>query len=73
MPSSSQRPVIASMRSHWLKGRQIGGARVSEHHANFLVNVGGATAADILALMRLIQEKVRRDSGIELEPEVHFL
>jgi UDP-N-acetylmuramate dehydrogenase len=56
-----------------LKGKQVGGARVSEHHANFLVNVGGATAADILALMRLIQEKVRRDSGIELEPEVHFL
>jgi UDP-N-acetylmuramate dehydrogenase len=56
-----------------LKGMQIGGARVSEHHANFLVNIGGATAADVLALMRLVQEKVRRDSGIELEPEVHFL
>jgi UDP-N-acetylmuramate dehydrogenase len=56
-----------------LKGMQIGGARVSEHHANFLVNAGGATAADVLALMRLVQEKVREDSGIVLEPEVHFL
>jgi UDP-N-acetylmuramate dehydrogenase len=52
---------------------QIGGARVSEHHANFLVNAGGATAADVMALMRLVQEKVREDSGIVLEPEVHFL
>ena len=56
-----------------LKGMQVGGARVSEQHANFLVNIGGATAADVMALMRLVQEKVRRDSGIDLEPEVHFL
>nr|WP_240191606.1 UDP-N-acetylmuramate dehydrogenase [Desulfoprunum benzoelyticum] len=56
-----------------LKGARIGGAMVSERHANFLVNTGGATAADVLALMRLVQEKVRQDSGVELEPEVHFL
>lgn len=56
-----------------LKGMAVGGAMVSEKHANFLVNTGGATAADVLALMRLVQERVRRDSGIELEPEVHFL
>ena len=56
-----------------LKGTRIGGAMVSKQHANFLVNTGGATAADVLALMRLVQEKVRQDSGVELEPEVHFL
>lgn len=56
-----------------LKGVAVGGAMVSEKHANFLVNTGGATAADILALMRLVQDTVRRDSGIELEPEVHVL
>lgn len=55
------------------KGRQIGGAMVSLEHANFLVNTGGATAADVIALMRLIQQKVKTDSGIELEPEVHFI
>ena len=56
-----------------LKGVAVGGAMVSEKHANFLVNTGGAKAADILALMRLVQDRVRRDSGIELEPEVHVL
>ena len=56
-----------------LKGMAVGGAMVSEKHANFLVNAGGATAADVLALMQLIQDKVRQDSGVELEPEVHFL
>jgi UDP-N-acetylmuramate dehydrogenase len=56
-----------------LKGTRVGGAMVSERHANFLVNTGGATAADVLTLMRLVQDKVRQDSGIELEPEVHFL
>ena len=55
------------------KGKQIGGAKVSEVHANFLVNCGGATAADMFSLMHFVQDKVKHDSGIELEPEVHFL
>lgn len=53
-----------------LKGCRIGGAVVSERHANFIVNVGGATASDILELMHLVQEKVCSWSGIKLEPEV---
>ena len=56
-----------------LKGMRIGGAMISEKHGNFLVNTGGATAADIFRLMRIVQEKVKNDSGISLEPEVHFL
>lgn len=56
-----------------LKGMTVGGAMVSPVHANFLVNCGGATAADVVALMRMVQEKVRKDSGHVLEPEVHFL
>lgn len=56
-----------------LKGCSIGGAQVSEVHANFIVNTGGATAADILSLMRLIQDKVEEAYGIELQPEVRFL
>ena len=56
-----------------LKGRRVGGAMVSPQHANFIVNTGTATAADILALMKLVQKAVYDRSGIMLEPEVHIL
>ncbi len=56
-----------------LKGMIVGGAMISEHHGNFLVNKGGATAADVLCLMKIVQAKVKIDSGIDLEPEVHFI
>ncbi len=55
------------------KGLKVGGAMVSPAHANFLVNTGGATAADIINLMMLVQARVKKESGIELEPEVHFI
>lgn len=53
-----------------LKGSQIGHAAVSDVHANFVVNQGGATARDILTLIDTIQQKARTGSGIELETEV---
>jgi UDP-N-acetylmuramate dehydrogenase len=53
-----------------LKGHQIGGAQVSEKHANFFLNTGGATAADILALIEYAREAVYRKFGVWLEPEV---
>lgn len=53
-----------------LKGTRVGGAVVSEKHANFIVNDGGATAADIVALMQVVQDAVRTHAGIELEPEI---
>ncbi|MDK9708743.1 MAG: UDP-N-acetylmuramate dehydrogenase [Desulforhopalus sp.] len=56
-----------------LKGLRVGGAMVSERHANFLVNTGSATAADVLRLMTKIQKKVQEDWGVCLEPEVHFI
>lgn len=56
-----------------LKGYAIGGAQVSEKHAGFVINRGGATSADILALMDHIRETVLRRSGIELEPEVRII
>jgi UDP-N-acetylmuramate dehydrogenase len=56
-----------------LKGTKIGGAMVSEKHANFLINHGDATATDVVALMRSVQKKVKEDCGIDLEPEVHFI
>ncbi len=56
-----------------LKGRQIGGARVSEKHANFIVNVDGATAADIEYLINEVQAVVQRKTGIKLNPEVRII
>ena len=56
-----------------LKGYQVGGAAVSEKHAGFVVNVGGATAADVHAVIEHVQEEVLRQFGVSLEPEVLFL
>lgn len=56
-----------------LRGFKVGGAQVSQVHTNFLVNTGGATAADFLELARLIREKVKAGSGIELEEEVRIV
>lgn len=56
-----------------LKGFSIGGAQVSEKHAGFVINRGGATSADILALIAEIQRRVALSSGIHLEPEVRIL
>ncbi|MGC5325615.1 UDP-N-acetylmuramate dehydrogenase [Brevibacillus sp. SYSU BS000544] len=53
-----------------LKGFSIGGAQVSEIHANFIVNRGGATAADVLTLMEHIQSTVKEKFGVEMHPEV---
>ncbi len=56
-----------------LKGRRVGGAAVSEKHAGFIVNTGGATCADVLELVRIIQETVLRETGVSLEREVQLV
>lgn len=56
-----------------LKGTRVGDAEVSPVHANFIVNTGHATTADIEQLITLIQEKVHAQFGVELEREVFFL
>ncbi|KPV39498.1 UDP-N-acetylenolpyruvoylglucosamine reductase [Thiohalorhabdus denitrificans] len=56
-----------------LKGTRLGGAEVSERHANFIVNRGQASAADIEGLIRLVQERVAEDAGVTLEPEVRIV
>jgi UDP-N-acetylmuramate dehydrogenase len=56
-----------------LKGFRIGGAEVSPMHANYFVNVGGATSADVTGLMRRARRTVRERFGAELEPEVKLI
>jgi UDP-N-acetylmuramate dehydrogenase len=56
-----------------LKGTRVGGAVVSERHANYIVNEGGATAADVLRLLDIMRERVVQVFGIELEMEVQFV
>jgi len=53
-----------------LRGFSIGGAQVSEKHTGFIINKGGATANDVIALIKAVREKVHADSGIWLEPEI---
>lgn len=56
-----------------LKGMRLGGARVSDVHANFIVNEGGATASDVVRLMSKVQMTVRDVHGVELKPEIRFI
>ena len=55
-----------------LKGYRIGGAAISEKHAGFAVNLGGATAADVKALLAQVSETVNNSTGILLEPEIRI-
>lgn len=56
-----------------LKGYTVGGAQVSEKHSGFVINTGNATAADILTLIKNVQQKVQTQFGVLLEPEVCML
>ena len=56
-----------------LKGLTVGGAQVSEKHAGFVINRGGATCADVLALVDEVRERVLRETGVTLEREVRLL
>jgi UDP-N-acetylmuramate dehydrogenase len=53
-----------------LKGARVGDAQVSEKHANFMVNVGHARAADVLALIKKVRAAVKKRSGVKLELEL---
>lgn len=74
--SAFKRPVggyaAALIDQAGLKGYRIGGAAVSSKHAGFVVNVENATAADVLALLAYVADKVFDDSGIRLEPEIRL-
>ncbi len=74
--STFKRPVggyaAALIQEAGLKGYRVGDAAVSEKHSGFVVNLGQATAADVLTLMSRVRETVKANSGIELEPEVRI-
>lgn len=56
-----------------LKGLTVGGAQVSEKHAGFIINIGGATCGDVRTLIKLVQDKVMEAQGVHLEPEVRII
>ena len=74
--SAFKRPVggyaAALIDNAGLKGHRVGNAAVSEKHAGFVVNLGGATAEDVKNLLEDVSDRVFRDSGIRLEPEVRI-
>ena len=55
-----------------MRGHRVGGAQVSEKHCGFVVNTGGATAADVLQVIEDVRAAVRETAGVELEPEVRL-
>jgi len=56
-----------------LKGFKVGGAQISEMHANFIINTGNATCRDVLMLMEIIKQEVKEKKGIELQSEVRYI
>jgi UDP-N-acetylmuramate dehydrogenase len=61
------------IESAGLKGARVGGAQVSDVHANFIVNTGGATATDVVELVTIVRDAVKESNGIELRPEIRFV
>lgn len=70
-PSSHPAGKLIDMAG--LKGTQMGGAKISEKHANFIMNTGSASADDVLKLMAIVQEKVFQEFNVRLEPEVKIV
>ncbi len=70
---TEQYPAGFLIEQAGLKGFRMGNAQVSDRHANFIMNAGGATAREIAALIEYVQERVWRDFAQRLEPEVQFI
>jgi len=56
-----------------LLGKNVGGAKISEKHANFILNTGGATAQDVIILMCIVKQRIRNRFGINLKEEVQYV
>jgi len=63
----------ALVEEYGFKGHSVGGAQVSEKHAGFIINKGGATANDVLALVKEIQDKIKKEKGVDLECEIKYI
>lgn len=74
-PSDDHKGIFAGelIEDLGLKGIRIGGARVSEIHANFIVNENKATSKDVEVLMNLVKDKVKEQTGYKLEPEIKII
>ena len=70
---SAQQPAGRLIDAAGLKGTRVGDAQVSHRHANFIVNLGRASAAEVLALTAEVRERVRNHSGVLLTPEVRIV
>ncbi|MDD3888075.1 MAG: UDP-N-acetylmuramate dehydrogenase [Patescibacteria group bacterium] len=62
-------PVALLIEKSGLKGKQVGGVKISEKHANFIVNIGGAKAKDVLRLVEIVKTSVKEKFDVELELE----
>ena len=69
----SQMPAGKLIEELGLKGHQVGGAQISDVHGNYIVNVGNASSRDVLALIKLVQNKAMEERGIPLEPEIKII
>jgi len=69
----SKKPAGFLIEECGLKGKKIGKAQISQKHANFIMNLRGAKAVDVLKLINLAKEKVRNKFGITLEEEIQYL
>jgi UDP-N-acetylmuramate dehydrogenase len=68
-----EEPAGKLIEAAGLKGKTVGGAQISEKHANFIVNLGNATASDVLTLMELVRQTVLDMRGVRLEPEIKII
>lgn len=72
-PGAGCQSAGALIEQAGLKGVAIGGARVSEKHANFLINGGGSKSQDVQALIALVKEEVHKKFGLWLQDEVLYI
>jgi len=56
-----------------LKGKRVGNVKISEKHANFIVNLGGGRAKDVMRLIKIIKNRVKKKFGVVLEEEIVIL
>ena len=66
-------PTAALIHEAGLKGHTIGGAQVSEKHPNFIINLGSATSADILAVLNFVKSDIKNKFGVDLEVEIELV